>query len=148
MDPYQQCFGSGSRRAKITDKNRKKFRYIMFCMFPLRAEGSSCEGAELNLTPLSCVQLKELNWIWPPCLVFSWRSWTESESLVLRSVEGAELNLTPQVMCSVEGPELNLALWCSVEGAEPEGGEQRGAVQRDHRLPGHHQMQVSLPDDQ
>jgi hypothetical protein len=56
-------------------------------------------------------------------------------------VEGAEMNLT--LCCSVDGAELNRTLCCSVEGAEPEGWEQRGAVQRDHRLPGHHQMQVS-----
>jgi hypothetical protein len=43
-DPHSKC-GSGSRRAKITHKNRKKFRIFMFlstgCSL-LRAEGFSC----------------------------------------------------------------------------------------------------------
>jgi hypothetical protein len=45
-DPHSKCgSGSGSRRAKMTHKNRKKYRIFMFrnagCSL-LRAEGVSC----------------------------------------------------------------------------------------------------------
>jgi hypothetical protein len=43
-DPHSNC-GPGSRRAKMTHKNRKKFRIFMFLSTGgslLRAEGFSC----------------------------------------------------------------------------------------------------------
>jgi hypothetical protein len=40
-DPHSNC-GSGSRRAKMTLKNRKKARIFMFLSSLLRAEGFSC----------------------------------------------------------------------------------------------------------
>jgi hypothetical protein len=43
-DPHSN-YGSGSRRAKMTHKNRKNYRIFMFCSAGcslLRAEGFSC----------------------------------------------------------------------------------------------------------
>jgi hypothetical protein len=43
-DPHSNC-GSGSRGAKMTHKNRKRYRIFMFCSAGwslLRAEGFSC----------------------------------------------------------------------------------------------------------